>query len=191
MNALPLTTPNLCDPSQSQSSCSYGFITKFDPTGATLVYSTYLENGIDDWPDYVTVDATGNAYVFSYSGGGDQTQLVNSIENYTNGQDAFIEEVDPTGSIQLFSTWLGGYFDDEPGGIAVDSYGAIYVAGYTNSNDFPITAAALQNSLGGGYDAFISKIAPVALPAVSIYPCRRRAALPPSKPAPPRLTSWR
>jgi len=166
--ALPLTTPNLCDP--TQNNCSYGFITKFDPTGATLVYSTYLENNINDWPQSVTVDANGNAYVFGNSGGGDQTQLVNPVEDYTNGGDVFIEEVDPTGSIQLFSTFLGGYFDDEPGGIALDSYGAIYVAGYTNSTDFPITAAALQNSLGGGYDTFISKIGTTALPAVSIYP---------------------
>jgi hypothetical protein len=122
MYALPLTTPNLCDP--TQSGCSWGFITKSDPSGATLVYSTYLENNIDNWPQFVTVDASGNAYLFGTSGGGDQTQLVNPIEEYTNGSDVFIEEVDPTGSIQLFSTWLGGYFDDEPGGIALDSAGA-------------------------------------------------------------------
>jgi len=169
MYDLPLTTPNFCDPSQGEN-CSAGFITKFDPSGATLIYSTYLENGIDEWPQSVTVDANGNAYVFGKSGGGDQTQLVNPIEDYTNGEDTFLEEVDPTGSIQLFSTYLGGYFDDEPGGIALDSTGAIYVAGYTNSTDFPVTAAALQNSLGGGYDTFISKIGTTPASAVTIYP---------------------
>ncbi len=146
-NSIPLTTPNLCDP--TQYGCSWGFITKFDPTGSTLVYSTYLAANVDVWPQSLLVDATGDAYVFSYSGGGDQTFLVDPIETYTGEQDLFLQELDPTGATQLFSTFLGGYGNDSPGGIALDSAGAIYLTGYTNSTDYPVTAAALQNTIGG------------------------------------------
>ena len=164
----PVTTPNLCDP--AQGGCSIGLITKFDPTGSFLLYSTYLASNIDVEPQSVLVDASGDAYVLSQSGGGDPGQLVNPIEAYTNQQDVFVQEIDPTGSIQLFSTFLGGYGNDYPGGIALDSAAAIYVTGYTNSTDYPVTAAALQNTLGGNNDAFIAKIGTAAAPAVAISP---------------------
>ncbi len=167
-NGLPITTPNLCDP--TLSGCSWGFITKFDPTGSTLVYSTYLGANVDVNPQSIQVDASGDAYVFSESGGGDPNFPVDPIESYNNGQDLFIQEIDPTGAIQLFSTFLGGYGDDYPGGIAVDSAGAIYITGYTDSSDYPVTAAALQNTIGGNYDAFVSKIGTAAASAVSISP---------------------
>ena len=167
-NSIPLTTPNLCDP--TQSSCSWGFITKFDPTGSTLVYSTYLAANVDVWPQSLLVDAAGDAYVYGYSGGGDQSFLVNPIETYTGEQDLFLQELDPTGATQLFSTFLGGYGSDSPGGIALDSAGAIYLTGNTNSTDYPVTAAALQNTIGGNYDAFVTKIGTAAAPAVAISP---------------------
>ena len=165
---LPLITPNLCDP--EGSSCSIGFITKFDPTGASLAYSTYLAANIDAYPISLLVDASGDAYVLSQSGGGDPSQLVNPIEVFTNQEDVLVQEIDPTGSIQLFSTFLGGYGEDLPSGIALDSASAIYVTGYTNSTDYPITAAALQNTLGGNFDAFVTKIGTAVAPAVSISP---------------------
>jgi len=166
--AFPYTTPNLCDP--TQSGCSWGFITKFDPTGSFLVYATNLAANVDAWPQSLVVDANGDAYVFSASGGGDQTFLANPIETYTNEEDVLIQELDPTGATQLFSTFLGGNGQDYPGGIAVDSAGAMYIAGYTNSSDLPVTAAALQNTLGGNYDAFVAKIGTAAAPAVALSP---------------------
>ena len=166
--ALPLTTPNLCDP--AISGCSIGFITKFDPTGASLVYSTYLAANIDAYPQSVRVDSSGDAYVLSQSGGGDPSQLVNPIEVFTSQEDVLVQEIDPTGGTQLFSTFLGGYGDEFPSGIALDSAAAIYVTGSTNSTDYPITAAALQNTLGGNYDAFVIKIGTAVAPAVSISP---------------------
>ena len=166
--ALPLTTPNLCDP--SQSGCSFGFITKFDPTGSSLSYSTFLGANVDIWPQSFLVDASGDAFVLSRSGGGDQNFMVNPIEVFANQSDLIIQEVDPVAGSQLFSTFVGGNGDDEPGAIALDSAGAIYITGYTNSTDYPVTAAALQNTVGGNYDAFVTKIGTAAAPAVSIAP---------------------
>ncbi len=164
----PITETHLCDP--SESSCTYGYIFKLDPTGAFPVYSTFLAANVDVNPQSLTLDANGDVFVLSSSGGGDPEFLVNPIENFTNQADLFIQEIDPTGGSVLFSTWLGGYGYDQPGGIALDSTGAIYVTGYTSSTDFPVSAAALQNTLGGNADVFVSKIGPAVQPAVALSP---------------------
>jgi hypothetical protein len=169
VSAIPVTTPNLCDP--SQTNCDSGFISKFDPTGATVLYSTYLSSNIDAEPESVRVDANGDAYVYSQSAGGPPGLLVNPIELYTSGEDAFIQEIDPTGGTLLFSTFVGGSADDFPGGLALDSSGNIYITGYTDSLDYPVTAAAEQNAYpGGSYDAFVAKISTNVAPAVAISP---------------------
>lgn len=168
--AIPVTTPNLCNPSDSETGCTVGFLAKLDPTFATLSYATYLSDYIDFEPSSVVVDPSGDAYLIGVSGGGTAEAFVNPIEVYTNQQDVVIMEVDPTGGTQLFGTFLGGYGSDYPGGLAVDSSGAIYATGFTNSSDYPVTAAALQNTEGGNFDTFVSKIATPAAPAVALSP---------------------
>lgn len=165
---IPVTTPNLCDP--SQTACDIGFITKFDPAAASIVYSTYLSPSIDAQPMSVVVDANGDAYVLSQSQGGPADSLVNPLETYTNGYDLFIQEIDPSGGTLLFSTFVGGSGDDLPGEMAVDPAGNIYVAGYTDSSDFPVTPGAVQNTNGGEYDVVVMKIGVDTAPSVSIVP---------------------
>jgi hypothetical protein len=167
--AFPVTTPNLCDPGTYGGGCSYGFITKFNPTGTGLAYSTFLPPQNYASPQSLALDPQNNAYVLSSVYGG-YMSTVNPIEAFTNQSDVLLTEIDPTGSIQLFSTYLGGNGDESPGGIAVDATGSIYVTGYTNSTDFPVTAAALQNTLGGNTDAFVAKIGVANAPAVAISP---------------------
>ena len=72
--------------------------------------------------------------------------------------DAFVTEVSPTGAL-VYSTYLGGSLSDYGTGIAVDSSGNVYVSGYTYSSNFP-TQNALQSSLAGGSDIFITKFTP-------------------------------
>jgi hypothetical protein len=167
-NPIPITYPNLCDPSQNP--CDNGFITKFDPTEAAVEYSTYLSSSIDAEPLSVAIDVNGNAYVYSQSSGGPPASLVNPIEDFSGDYNVFIQEIDPTGGTVLFSTFLGGSVGDFPGGITVDTTGNIYVSGYTDSPDFPVTSAAFQNTLAGSYNVFVSKIAPESAPAVALSP---------------------
>ncbi len=87
--------------------------------------------------------------------------LVNPIQKKIAFADVFISELKANGSALLFSTYFGGSeYDDQGNGIAVDSAGNLYVAGYTQSRQFP-TKNAFQAQFGGGsYDAFVSKIGP-------------------------------
>jgi Beta-propeller repeat/Abnormal spindle-like microcephaly-assoc'd, ASPM-SPD-2-Hydin len=165
----PVTSTSICDPSTSGFACSYAFVTKFDPTGSSLIYSTFL--GPDNYasPQAIAIDASGDAYVLASVYGG-SFQATNAIESYSNQSDLLVVEIDPAASTQLFSTYLGGSGEDYPAGLAVDSDGNIYVAGSTTSSDFPTTQGSLQNQLGGGTDAFVMKIGTTSAPFVSLSP---------------------
>lgn len=85
----------------------------------------------------------------------------NAIQSVSDGgKDAFFTSINSSGSASIDSTYLGGSGDDAGNGIAVNSSGEVYVAGGTNSTNFP-TANPLQAAHGGGdNDAFITKIIP-------------------------------
>ena len=165
----PITSTSICDPAVYGPACSYGFVTKFDPTGSTLSYSTFL--GPDNYfgPTSILVDANGDAFVSGASTGG-ALGLVDAIEPYTNGTDVVVAEIDPLGRSQLWVTYLGGDLEDYVGGMAFDSQSNLYIGGSTNSTDFPTTQSTFQRMLAGGTDTFVVKIAPTSAPSVSIAP---------------------
>jgi Beta-propeller repeat/Abnormal spindle-like microcephaly-assoc'd, ASPM-SPD-2-Hydin len=165
----PITSTSICDSSVSGWACSYSFVTKFDPTGSTLSYSTFL--GLNNYasPAAIALDANNDAYVVASTSSG-SFALVNGIEAYPNGNDLLLVEIDPLASTELLATYLGGSGDDYASGIALDAAGNIYVAGSTDSTDFPVTPGAFQTVLGGGADAFLLKIAASAAPAVAPTP---------------------
>jgi hypothetical protein len=77
--------------------------------------------------------------------------------------DAYVVKLKPAGdgtADQLYSTYLGGSAYDYAYGVAVDDTGNIYLAGNTNSSNFPTTPNAYQTTLQGSYDLFIAKINP-------------------------------
>jgi hypothetical protein len=137
------------------------FVAKFNPNlpgNASLVYSTYLGGNGDDYGNAITVDSSGRAYV---TGSTDSTNFptLNPYQATNKGltSNAFVSEMNAAGSGLVFSTYLGGSQDDEAFGIARDSAGQVYVTGDTTSPDFP-TVNALQGTLGGGEDVFVSEL---------------------------------
>jgi uncharacterized repeat protein (TIGR01451 family) len=72
--------------------------------------------------------------------------------------DAFVSRLDDRGTSLVYSSYLGGTNDDDGFGIARDRVGNAYVAGSTESTDFP-TANPFQEANAGDYDAFVAKIA--------------------------------
>jgi hypothetical protein len=138
------------------------FVTKLNPEGSTLVYSTYLGGNANDNGFGIAVDAAGNAYVTGNTDSSDFPTTATAFDTtFNGGVDAFVTKLDPTGSSLLYSTYLGGGGElGEAGtGIAVDTAGNAYVTGVTSSSDFPTTPGAFQTSPGGGQDAFVAKIA--------------------------------
>jgi hypothetical protein len=69
-----------------------------------------------------------------------------------------VAKFNPTGSVLVFSTYLGGTDDEQQGGIALDSIGNVYVAGFTRSPDFPTTLGAFQTALNSEHGAYIAKL---------------------------------
>jgi hypothetical protein len=133
------------------------FVTKVKANGTALVYSTYLGGNRDDQGFGIAVDGAGNAYVTGWTDstnfptGTDAFQVV-----YGGGEsDAFVAKLNPAGDVLVYSTYLGGSDGDAGYGVAVDTTGNAYVAGWTNSLNFPTTASAFQTSFG---DAFVTKL---------------------------------
>ena len=134
------------------------FVTKLNPSGSGLVYSTYLGGTGDDGGLGIAVDALGNAYVTGTTNSS-TFPLQNPRQSTFGGDyDAFVTKLNPAGSALIYSTYLGGSGKEFGRGIAVDPAGNAYVAGQTASADFPTTSGAFQTTYGGSEDAFIAKI---------------------------------
>jgi uncharacterized repeat protein (TIGR01451 family) len=139
------------------------FVTKLNPQGSGLVYSTYLGGAGDvDRGWGIKVDAAGNAYVVGDTKSSD-FPTVNAIQSAYGGGlgDAFVSKLSPTGSSLVYSTFLGGNLTDMGRGIALDSSANAYVTGMTSSFQFPVSNP-FQGTNGGGInnhdDAFVAKI---------------------------------
>jgi hypothetical protein len=153
------TTPGTYQPSLRGSSDA--FVTKVNPTGTALVYSTFLGGSSDDQAVAIGLDSGGNAYVAGGTASGDFPVTVDgSFSTYGGGlSDGFLAQLNPTGTALVYSTFLGGSSDDQAVAIALDSSGNIYVAGFTGSSDFPTTPGALGPTYSGGpSDAFVVRI---------------------------------
>ncbi|MGB6474111.1 MAG: SBBP repeat-containing protein, partial [Candidatus Sulfotelmatobacter sp.] len=141
--------------------CGDAFVAELNPTGSALVYSTYLGgSAIEDYGYGIAVDSSGNAYVTGATASTD-FPVANPLQPTNTGDgDAFVTKVNAAGSALVYSTYLGGSGGGNFGnGIAVDSSGNAYVTGYTESAHFP-TANPPQGTLGGSFDAFVTKFDP-------------------------------
>ena len=137
-------------------------MTKLNPTGTALVYSTDLGGTGDEFGFGIALDPAGNAYVTGVTGSTNFPTTAGAFQTtYGGGEfDAFVTKLNPTGTALVYSTYLGGTDADYGYGIASDPAGNAYVAGITFSSDFPTTAGAFQTIFGGGdSDAFVAKFA--------------------------------
>ncbi|MDQ2831241.1 MAG: SBBP repeat-containing protein, partial [Chloroflexota bacterium] len=145
---------------------SDAFVTELGATGV-ISYSTYLGGGGDDHGQAIAVTNAGDAYVTGSTGSSDFPQ-VNPLSapgsgcggagGGSGGVNAFVTEVNPSGSALVYSTYLGGNGIDAGYGIAVTRAGDAYVTGSTTSTNFPTTTGAYTTTNSGGADAFVSKL---------------------------------
>jgi hypothetical protein len=140
------------------------FVTKLNPAGTALLYSTYIGGSGFDAGASIAVDANNSAYITGQTNSpATSFPLVGATQPALGGGfDAFVSEINPAGSQLIFSTYLGGSGNEDVGGnygaIAVDSVGAnIYVTGNTDSTNFPVSSSPLQATNKGATDAFVVK----------------------------------
>lgn len=156
---------NALQPASASAPIPDAFVTRLDPAGS-LVYSTYLGGSELDWGGDVAVDARGSAFVSGFTESTDfplrdplQTECRPSVGTFCQQPDLYLAEIAPAGDTLVWATYLGGTGSEEISSIAVGPPGSVFVAGTTFSTDFP-TVNAFQATLGGGGDAFVTRIAP-------------------------------
>lgn len=140
------------------------FVTVLDPTGSSLVYSTYLGGSADDEAISVTVSPAGEVIVTGYT----ETAAVQpfpttpgAFDVSPNGQlDCFVTRLNVTGTALVFSTLLGGSRSDAGYGVELDSNGNVILAGSSldGTTDFPTTPGAFSTSHAGQNDVFVSRL---------------------------------
>jgi hypothetical protein len=125
------------------------FVSKIDPTGTALIFSTYLGGSSYDNAYGLAVDSTNSVWVTGMTGSSDFPVLNAAQSAFGGGTDAFVAKLSATGALQ-FSTFLGGAAGESANAIAVDGNNNGYITGYTYGA-FPTTAGAL--SAGGTFAA--------------------------------------
>jgi hypothetical protein len=148
------------------------FVTKINGSGSALVYSTYLGGTADDFGYGIAVDSKGNAYATGCTNSAD-FPLANAIQPTNHGhENAFVAKINSADSGLIYSTYLGGNRANCALRAAVGAAGTAYITGYSNSTNFPTTAAAFQPTFTGGSErtadeAVVIKIASQSLVSVS------------------------
>lgn len=148
---------------QTSSNGREAFAMKLETTGRTLLYSTFVGGGGDDQAVDLALYA-GIAYIAgttSSDGSAGSSFPVSTgaaQSNFGGLLDGFVTAIDTNGRRVIFSSLLGGNGDDEIRGVAVDGAGAAFVTGQTNSSNFPVTTGAIQSSISGVNDAFVTRI---------------------------------
>ncbi len=154
------------NPIQSSNGGTYNaFVAEIDPGGDALTYSTYLGgsgSGNGDAGYGIAADGSGNAYITGQTSSTNfpTKNPIQSSLGTSAPYNAFVTKIKPNGSntwALAYSTYLGGSGGDTGYGMAVDSSGDAYAAGSTCSSNFP-THSALQSSLAGTCNAFVTKV---------------------------------
>ncbi|MCS6895762.1 MAG: SBBP repeat-containing protein [Bacteroidia bacterium] len=139
------------------------FVIKLDPnpnipTTSQVKFSTVVGQTGDIRGEAIAIDTSGNIYVAGRAIGNDVVfpTTSNAISQVYNGNDdAIAFKLNPQGNQLLYSTFIGKENEDGAYAVAVDSSGGMYIAGFTESPNFPATIGAGYQSVS---DAFVMRI---------------------------------
>ena len=144
---------------QNQNAGGYdAFLTKFDPTGSTLLFSTYFGGSADDRITALSLDNANNIYAVGSTLSTDLPLKTPFQAASKGGYETFIARFNAATGALNYSTYFGGAADDFASSIKPDNAGAVYITGDTTSTDLPTTANAVQKFNAGGSDLFAAKL---------------------------------
>ncbi len=128
----------------------------------TLSYGSYFGTSGSEQGNGIGVDAAGNAYVVGTTPSSTIPITAGSFQpTYGGGNyDIFVTKFNATGTAVLYSTYIGGQYDDYGSAITVDAAGDAYITGSSDSFSFPTTAGAYQPKQPGAYSNYVIKINP-------------------------------
>jgi hypothetical protein len=161
------TFPDTAGVFPSGSGAPDAFVAKVKPSGKALAYCGFLGGNGDEVGHGIAVDASGNAYVTGVTESSAATFPATpgalDQSDVAGRDDAYVAEVNPSGTALVYAGYLGGSEQDAGYAIAVDGQGRAYVTGLTASTaaTFPDTPGALDqtDNAGGPHDAFVAKVA--------------------------------
>ena len=161
LNAVQATyAGGLCAVAPNTFPCYDAFVSKLNPTGTALLFSTYFGGTGSDYGYAIALDASANAYVTGYTTSTDLPTTAGALERTFGGSyDAFVAKLNAAGSTLAYATYLGGQGTQVAYGIAVDSTGSAFVTGYNYGGYLP-TANPVQAENADYYDAFLSVLGP-------------------------------
>ena len=134
------------------------FVAKLDPTGATLVFSTYFGGTRSDEGNAIALDSFNNVYLAGSSTSTNLPMVVPSQAMPGGNSDIFAVKLNLTGTAVVQSTYFGGTGDEFASGAALDNSGSLIVYGGSNSSSGVSTPGAFQSAYGGGNsDSLLAK----------------------------------
>ncbi len=147
-------------------------ITKYNPDGSNMIYSTYLGGSNNEHPSSIFTDALDNLFILGKTYSSNFPVTAGAYDNSFNGLcDLVVCKLNTAGSVLMASTFVGGsaedgvnisavftqnsslkynYADDSRGDIMLDAAGNCYVSSSTQSSDFPATPGSFQTTFQGG-----------------------------------------
>ncbi len=132
-----------------------GYVSKLNAAGTALLFSTYLGGSGSasrgEGGNAIGVDVSSNVYVAGSTASTDFPITPNAFQQINNAagtfSNCFLSELDSTGSLLLYSTYLGGTASDSCSGLALDVNANVYLTGFASSTNFPVTpATAIQTT---------------------------------------------
>jgi hypothetical protein len=147
------------------------FIFKLNQNLSELKFSTYIGGNKDDLGTDISIDSIGNIYLTGTTESSKFPVTSNAFDKTLNNSDIFLLKLSPDGRYLNYSTFFGGSEDEKDfwinlgahygylghSGICIDDIGHIYLTGHTLSSDFPTTPGAMDRSINGKTDVFVSR----------------------------------
>ena len=152
-------TSNIATSNAFQTSSGGGFdsyVAKFT-SGGSIVWATYYGGNSTEWTDGITCDDSANVFLAGYTYSTNNIASPNAYQIYLSGTyDAYLVKFDSAGNRQ-WGTYYGGTGDEWGGGVACNSFGQVFISGYTNSTNNIATSNAYQPNIAGAEDAFLAQ----------------------------------